>query len=106
MCKWRYMQTNIWSLGERLKISLDLGVICTEITVDDILNKVAPEASYSSNTNLCQKKCKLTWLGICPLVVSGEWPVGSIANIELRVLPRSIRNHLAERSHYFSKSNT
>lgn len=70
---------------ERLKIYLDLRVICTQTTVDNILNKQALETSYSSNTPFMSKEM---WtnndLASALLMVSGEWPVASIANTELR----------------------
>lgn len=40
----------------RLKIYLDLGVICTQITVNKTLNKQALETSYSSNIPFMSKE--------------------------------------------------
>lgn len=80
MCKWRQWQKRIWSKKGRKAEN-----ICTQTTVDNILNKQALETSYSSNTPFMSKEM---WtnndLASALLMVSGEWPVASIANTELR----------------------
>lgn len=56
MCKQRQLHTRIWSLREGLEIYLDLGVICTETRVVNILNKQAPGTSYSPSIPFMSKE--------------------------------------------------